>query len=194
MMMFIRGVIFAVTGGFSVFYEIQPIRLVPTLNSAFGNSTFRTSILWLILFVVVFTFILNRTAYGNRVQATGGDKRTAEALGVNWRRIKLINFILCSLLAGFSGIVNMGRFKTVEAVLCEGMELETIAVAVIGGNLLMGGYGSIVGTLIGSTLMGMMRSGLILAGAPAFWYRAFIGAILVPAVIINVSIHRKMLR
>ena len=71
------------------------------------------------------------------------------------------------------------------------MELQAIAAAVIGGSLLTGGRGSIIGTMIGALLMGMIRSGLVLAGAPPFWYRAFIGIILVAAVIINTKVRGK---
>ncbi len=192
MMMFIRGVIFAVTGGFPVLYKAHPIGLLRILNSNWGSSTFRTSILWFLFFVLLFSFILNRTAYGNRVQATGGNRKTAGALGIDWKKTKIANFMLCSIIAGYSGIINMSRFKTVEAELGEGMELEAIAIAVIGGNLLTGGYGSILGTLVGAILMGVIRSGLILVGAPAFWYRAFIGLILIAAVVVNMRIQKKV--
>ncbi len=195
MMMIIRGVILAITGGFPITYKSQStMDLVTLLNLRFGQTNFRASAIWFILLVIVFAFIMDRTRYGNWVLATGGDQRTAGALGVNWRKTKWINFVLCAVLAGFSGIVNMGRFLTIEADLGEGMELEAIASAVIGGNLLSGGYGSIIGTLIGTSLIGMVRSGLVLAGAPVFWYRAFIGVILIIAVVINLRVQRAVMK
>jgi len=195
MMMLIRGIILAITGGFPITYKSQStMDLIPLLNLRFGQTNFRASAIWFILLVIIFAFIMDRTRYGNWVLATGGDQGTAGALGVNWRKTKWINFILCSVLAGFSGIVNMGRFLTIEADLGEGMELEAIASAVIGGNLLSGGYGSIIGTLIGTSLIGMVRSGLVLAGAPVFWYRAFIGIILIIAVVINLRVQRAVMK
>lgn len=194
MMMLVRGIILAVTGGFPVLYKGHSFGLVAALNLRFGETNFRASSVWFVLLVIIFAFTLTRTRYGNWVLVTGGNKQTAQALGINWWRTKFTNFILCSVLAGFSGIVNMGRFKTVEADLGEGMELEAISAAVIGGNLLSGGYGSIIGTLIGAGLIGMMRSGLVLAGAPVYWYRAFIGGILVAAVIINVRVQKAVIR
>jgi simple sugar transport system permease protein len=195
MMMLVRGIILAITGGFPITYKSQStMDLIPLLNLRFGQTNFRASAIWFILLVIVFAFIMDRTRYGNWVLATGGDQGTAGALGVNWRKTKWINFILCSVLAGFSGIVNMGRFLTIEADLGEGMELEAIASAVIGGNLLSGGYGSIIGTLIGTSLIGMVRSGLVLAGAPVFWYRAFIGIILIIAVVINLRVQRAVMK
>jgi simple sugar transport system permease protein len=73
-----------------------------------------------------------------------------------------------------------------------GMELEAITAAVIGGTLLTGGYGSIIGAFIGAFLVGLVRTGLILAGAPAYWYRAFIGIILVIAAVINIRMKKKV--
>jgi simple sugar transport system permease protein len=195
MMMLVRGIILAITGGFTITYKPQSsMDLISLLNMRFGETNFRASAVWFILLVLAFTFVLDRTRYGNWVLATGGDQGTAGALGVNWKRTKLINFILCSVLAGFSGMVNMGRFLTIEADLGDGMELEAIAAAVIGGNLLSGGYGSVLGTLIGTSLVGMVRSGLVLAGAPVFWYRAFIGIILIIAVIINLRVQRAVMK
>jgi len=194
MMMLVRGVILAVTGGFPVLYKGHAFELISALNLRFGDTNFRASTVWFLVLVIIFAVVLTRTRYGNWVLATGGNRQTAQALGINWWRTKFTNFILCSLLAGFSGMVNMGRFLTVEADLGEGMELEAIAAAVIGGNLLTGGYGSIIGTLIGAGLIGMMRSGLVLAGAPVYWYRAFIGGILVAAVIINVRVQKAVVR
>jgi simple sugar transport system permease protein len=70
------------------------------------------------------------------------------------------------------------------------MELEAIASAVIGGNFLTGGYGTIIGAFFGAFLMGTIRTGLVMMGAPAYWYQAFVGAILVIAATINIRLRR----
>jgi len=139
--------------------------------------------------MLILAIILNRTPYGNRVFAAGGNKKVAKALGVNVNRVKLISFTLSGILAGFAGCVQFSRFGSVDALRGTGVELEAIASAVIGGTLLTGGYGSLVGTFFGALLIGMVRSGLVMAGAPAYWYRAFIGVILIIAVIINTKVR-----
>lgn len=189
MMMLIRGVVLAITGGFPIPYDGE-LGLITALNARIFGTNFRVSNLWFIILALIFTIILTRTSYGNWTFATGGNKEVARELGVNAAKVKVINFMLTALLAGFAGCVNLGRFLIVQASQGRGMELEAIAAAVIGGNLLMGGYGTIMGTLIGATLIGMVRSGLILAGAPSYWYQAFVGAILIVAVIINLRIKR----
>ena len=74
------------------------------------------------------------------------------------------------------------------------MELEAIAAVVVGGTLMTGGYGNLIGTLLGVLLIGMLRSGLVMAGAPAYWYQAFVGLILIIAVILNTYIKRWSLK
>lgn len=189
-MMFWRGILLAITGGFPIILEKSS-----NILKFFGGSLagdLRYSGIWFIAIAIVFSLILERTKYGNWVFATGGNLGAAKALGISTNRVKLTNFIISSLLAGIAGITTFGRFKIIDPTLGQGMELEAIASAVIGGSLLTGGYGSILGTFIGAFMIGMVRSGLVLAGAPAYWYRAFIGVILIMAAIINARIRKKV--
>jgi len=178
----------AVTGGFPIAYLESPSTLMKILSGRLPGG-FHASAIWFGLIVVFFSLLLTRTHYGNWIFATGGNPQAARALGVEVNRVKLYNFILCALLAGFTGVVQFARFSSVDPLRGSGIELEAIAAAVTGGTLLTGGYGSVVGTLMGVLLVGMVKSGLVLAGAPAYWYRAFIGVILIIAVIINTRIR-----
>ncbi len=189
-MMLWRGLIFAVTGGFPVRYRGYST-LMYALNGPLNKQGFRASAFWLATIVVAFTIVLTQTRYGNAVYATGGNPGSARALGVNVRQVKVINFVISAVLAGFVGILIFCRFKSSAPTYGQGMELEAIAASVIGGAMLTGGYGSVVGTLLGSLMMGMVAQGLVLAGAPTYWYQAFIGVILVIAVIINTKVRGK---
>ncbi len=189
-MMFWRGILLAVTGGFPIILERNSVVLKYLGGEIAGG--FRYSGLWFIVATVLFWILLERTAYGNWVFAVGGNVGAARALGIPVERVKITNFILSSFLAGIAGLTTFGRFKIVDPTLGTGMELEAIAASVIGGTLLSGGYGSIFGAFIGALMIGMVRSGLVLAGAPAYWYRAFIGVILVVAAVINARIRRKV--
>lgn len=111
-------------------------------------------------------------------------------MGVNVNKVKLINFSISGLMAGISGCIVLSRFQLANPAFGTGMELEAISAAVIGGTLLTGGYGTVIGAALGAFLVGMIRSGLILAGAPAYWYQAFIGVILITAAIINLRMRR----
>ena len=190
MQMFWRGILLAITGGFPLYYKASKKFIYIFGGPLFGGV--RISGLWFILLAIVFSIILTKTKYGNWVFATGGNPRIAKALGVDAAKVKMLNFITAAMLAGFAGMANLGRFKIVDPTLGVGMELEAIAAAVIGGTFLNGGYGSILGAFIGAFLIGMVQNGLILAGAPPYWYRAFIGIILVIAAIINMKIKKAV--
>ncbi len=187
-MMFLRGLMLAVTGGRSVVYNGDLI--VPTMLTRFIGRGFRPSHIWFLALALFFSLILTRTRYGNWVFATGGKKEVARAMGINVNRVKVVNFMISAVLAGLAGIIVINRFGVANASFGTGMELEAIASAVIGGTFLMGGYGTIIGAFFGAFLVGMMRTGLLMVGAPAYWYQAFVGAILVIAATINIKLRR----
>ena len=88
----------------------------------------------------------------------------------------------------------MARFSSVDALRGEGMELQAVAVTVIGGTLLSGGYGSVIGTILGAITFGMIQVGLVLAGAPGHFFRTLTGLIVVLAVILNTDVARRLAR
>ncbi len=189
MMMITRGGLLAATGGHSLAYKGDQI--APTLLSKMTAYGARPSHLWFILLTALFSFLLFHTPYGNRSFATGGDKETARARGIDVNRIKLQNFMICSIMAGFSGCIAISRFKFANVAFGSGYELEAIASAVIGGTFMFGGYGTIIGASLGAFIVGMIRVGLVMAGAPGYFYKALVGIVLITAAVINNKI-RKM--
>ncbi len=191
MMMFLRGALLGITGGHSISYAGDS--LVPTLLTGILAYRFRPSHFWFIAIVIIFSFILNRTIFGNRVFATGGNKLAAYTMGVNVNRVKTSCFMISSTLAGLSGVIAISRFNLSNVSFGQGMELEAIAASVIGGTLMTGGYGSIIGTALGAGIMGMVRTGLVMAGVPSYWYNAFVGIILVIAAVVNLKLRSTIL-
>jgi len=189
-MMFWRGILLAVTGGFPIILE-KSSKTLHFLGGELGGG-FRYSGLWFIVLTIIFWIVLERTSYGNWTFAIGGNVGAARALGIPVEKVKITNFVLMGILAGLAGLTTFGRFKIVDPTLGVGMELEAIAASVMGGTSLAGGYGSILGAFIGAFMIGMVRSGLVLAGAPAYWYRAFIGVILIIASIINARMRKRV--
>ncbi len=189
MMMFIRGVVYFTTGGFTTSFAATDPFIEALGGKVMGG--FYISTVWFVLLALVFAVILDLTTYGNWVFSVGGNKEVARVLGINVDRVRLINFVLCAFLAGLAGCISAGRFHSVAATHGEWMELDAIAAAVMGGCLLTGGYGTIQGACMGALLTASLSSGLVLAGAPPYWYKAFIGIILVIAAIINLSVIRR---
>jgi simple sugar transport system permease protein len=158
---------------------------------AFVQDNFRSSIIWWFLIAAIFAVVLNQTRYGNAVFAAGGNPQAARAQGVNVNRVKVLNFVLSGTLAAVAGIMEGARFKVVEPLRGTGYELDVIAATVIGGTLLSGGYGSIGGTILGVLLAFMLKTGLVLIGVEADWFRGVLGLIMIVAVVINTNIRRQ---
>ena len=155
------------------------------------GANFRNSIVWWMLLVLLFQVVLTQTRYGNAVFAVGGNAGAARAQGINVNRIKVLNFMLVALLVGVTGILEVTRNPGVDPLKGNGWELEVIAMTVIGGALLSGGYGSVIGTLLGALIVGMLATGLVIIGMNARLFRGVVGAILILAVVLNTFVRRQ---
>ncbi len=185
-----RGVVIALTGGFPMTVPVSPsFKAIMSGPLLFG---FRMSMVWFFVIGALATFLLARTRFGNWIQARGQNEQAARNLGVPVDRITIYLFMLTSALAAVTGVIQVARFSSVDALRGEGMELQAVAVTVIGGTLLSGGYGSVIGTILGSITFGMIQVGLVLAGAPGHFFRTLTGVIVVAAVILNTSVARRM--
>lgn len=160
-------------------------------NLSFVKHNFRAAIIWWGVIAAIFTVVLTSTRYGNAVFAAGGNPEAARAQGVNVRRVKVTNFVISGTLAAVAGITEVGRFKVVEPLRGTGYELDVIAATVIGGTLLTGGYGSIIGTVLGILIAFMLKTGLVLIGVQADWFRGVLGIIMIAAVVLNTNIRRQ---
>jgi simple sugar transport system permease protein len=185
-----RGVLIALTGGFPMTVDIPQIFKTAMAGGVLGG--FRMSMLWFFLIGAAGTVLLTRTQLGNWIQARGQNEQAARNLGVPVDRVTIILFMLTSALGAVAGIIEVARFSSVDALRGEGMELQAVAVTVIGGTLLSGGYGSVVGTVLGAITFGMIQVGLVLAGAPGHFFRTLTGIIVVGAVVLNTSVARRM--
>ena len=166
-MMFWRGLHSYLTDGFPVMYATEAQERDAWLLNTLGGNPF-----------------------GNQLMATGGSVESARNAGVRVGRHKMTCFILCSVFAGMAGVMNLARFKASQGLLGVGMELEAIAACVIGGNVLTGGVGTILGTLIGSILIAVIRTGLIDQGVSPYLYPPLTGVVIVLAVVMNTMILR----
>ncbi|MEW9612754.1 ABC transporter permease [Shinella sp. S4-D37] len=185
-----RGIIYVWTGG-SV-HNFSPDARSHPLTRLFGGELFgiEAAILWLVAIAAILSLVLWATPFGNRLLATGGSRESAESRGVRTDRVKIAAFVLCSLLAGFAGILTLCNQPQTHVTLGENMELEAIAAAVIGGCLLTGGRGSILGAILGALIVVSFRYELIALGAPSSWYITFVGVVLIAAVIFNQKLAR----
>jgi len=149
-----------------------------------GNM-FRMSFLWFVAVAVLASLLLSRTNFGNWVRATGGFLPAAQSMGIPTARVKIACFMICSVLAGFAGTIQVMRLGAPLPSIGEGLELQAVAAAVIGGTALTGGIGTILGGIIGAVLIRVIDNGLVLSQVNANWFKLAIGALTIFAVIMN---------
>ena len=155
-----------------------------------GGFSIRITVIWWLLFVAIATWVLVRTRVGNWIFAVGGNADSARAVGVPVRLVKVGLFMTVGFLAWFYGMHRLYAFSTVQSGEGVGNEFLYIIAAVVGGCLLTGGYGSPIGAAIGAFIFGMTRQGIVYAGWDPNWYRFFLGAMLLLAVLVNLWVRQ----
>ncbi|WP_251095784.1 ABC transporter permease [Streptomyces sp. Caat 7-52] len=159
-----------------------------------GGVEVKITVVWWLVFAALATWVLLRTKYGNWIFAVGGNKESARAVGVPVHFTKISLFMLVGFGAWFIGMHNLFSFNTVQSGEGVGQELIYIAAAVIGGCLLTGGYGSAIGPVFGAFMFGMVQQGIVYAGWNPDWFKAFLGVMLLGAVLINLWVGRAATR
>ena len=142
--------------------------------------------------IAIGAVFLNKTKTGKYILATGGNEEAARRFGVRVSRYKFLVYVVSGALAGVAGVMLSARLSAAQATLGQVMELHTIAVVVIGGTYLFGGYATMLGTLLGAILLGVLENGLLIIGVPFFWQMITIGFLLVIAVAIQLYRFRTM--
>jgi ribose transport system permease protein len=164
--------------------EPQPI-LNSTYNNTFGSGdlgSIPSLAIWTAIAFLIGHITLRKTAYGRQVLATGGNAIAARFSGVNTKRITFLVLSIMGLTAGLAGMLDAGRLQSGRFQWGEGDELSVIAAVILGGTSLFGGSATVVGSLIGSLMIGMINNGLILAGLESSQQQVVRGAIIVLAV------------
>lgn len=156
------------------------------------NAEFPVSILWWLLFAGVATWILLRTRPGNWIFGIGGDENAARNVGVPVDRMKIILFMTTALAAWLVATIQIISVGSADTKRGEFREFYAIIVAVIGGTLLTGGYGSAIGAVFGALILGIVQQGIVFAGIDSDWFLAILGAMLIGAVLVNNYIRRSV--
>ena len=144
----------------------------------------------LIALAIVFWYVLNRTAYGRHIYATGDDPEAARLAGINTDGILLSVYTLAGLISAIAGWALIGRIGAISPTAGANGNLDSITAVVIGGTSLFGGRGSIIGTLIGALIVGVFRSAVSLAGLDVLWQEFAIGVLIIVAVALDQWIRR----
>ncbi|HHU48643.1 MAG: ABC transporter permease [Caldicoprobacterales bacterium] len=141
-----------------------------------------TPIWMMVIVAIIFAVFLNQTVTGRRIYALGGNEEATRISGINVNKVKVLVYTLCSLLAGFSGIMTASRLGIGQPTSGQGFELDAIAAVIIGGASLDGGAGTVTGTILGAAIMGVLRNALVLLSIKSHWQSLIIGFVIIIAV------------
>jgi len=156
-----------------------------TYYSLFGEGSFLgmpAPIAWTLAATIVGILLLHYNIFGRRIYAAGGNPTAALYSGIQVRRVTTLAFVLTGMLAGLAALVLSARSHAARPDVVEGMELDVIASVILGGCSLFGGRGFILGTLLGSLIIGTLNNGLVLLGISSPMQLVIKGAIIVAAV------------
>ena len=145
------------------------------------------------LIVILFSILSKKTRFGRYVYAVGGNERAALLSGVNVPKIKFKVYTLAGMLAAVGGIIVTARLDSAQPNAGMGYELDSIAAVVIGGTSLSGGRGSVLGTVQGALIIGVLNNGLVLLNVSPFWQQVIKGIVILAAVILDRSSRAKII-
>jgi simple sugar transport system permease protein len=190
------GLLQGITGRTQVFGVKDALEGDPllTLFTANIGGWLPVSIVWWIGLSILAAYVLDRTRFGNWIYAAGGDRVAAAKMGVPVDRVKILLFVANSISAFIVSLLAMFVINQADLVQGTGKEFEAITAAVIGGAAMSGGLGSPLGTFLGSLLIGMVSQGFFYTDIANNWYYAFVGTVLMVAVIVNKYSRRAAMR
>ncbi|WP_293200334.1 ABC transporter permease [Paenibacillus sp.] len=182
-----RGIVYILCDG-------VPITKLPTKFNFFGGGRIAgvvpVPVIFMLIFVIIAFNILHRSRFGRHVFAVGSNENTAYLSGVDVTRIKQTMYILCSIFAAIAGIIYASRVISGQPNAGEGYETDAIAATVIGGTSMAGGQGSIIGTVLGALIMGILSNGLNMLSINYYYQKVTIGIVIIGAVYLD-SIRNK---
>jgi len=148
-------------------------------------------IIVLLAVLAITALLLNRTSVGRQIYAMGGNMDAARRMGFNLFRIHLFVYSYMGMLAGTASVVQAQLVQTVAPNAIVGRELDVVAAVVLGGASLAGGAGTLLGTVLGVTLIAVMQNGLTLMGVSSYWHKVVIGLVILVSVSIT-AYNRKL--
>jgi ribose transport system permease protein len=166
----------------------------PKYFQAIGQKLFlhfQLPVWYTLVIIAVFTYLMSNTRFFRQYYYIGGNVKAAILSGINIEKMKIIAFVVASLLASIAGIISAARFNSAMTAVGGGSELRAVTAAVIGGVSFTGGTGSMIGAAVGALFISLLNNGLVIAGVEPYWQNVATGAVLILAIVIDILIVRK---
>jgi ribose/xylose/arabinose/galactoside ABC-type transport system permease subunit len=186
-MSIVRGTALLVTEGRPISSFPATFRLIATGRIGFVPGP----VIVMALVYIVAQFVLTRTTFGRYVYAIGGNEEAARLSGVSIRFHKTMIYGVSGVMSAMAAVILTARLNSAQPIAGMMYELDAIAAAVIGGSSLMGGVGTLGGTLVGALIMGVLRNGLNLLGVSSFLQQIIIGGVIIVAVLLDTLLKEK---
>ena len=193
MLFIVRSLTVVITGGFPPLLS-SDLPLGVFTQFVGPGGMLRASFIWFIIIALIAGVMLAGSNFGNWIRATGGFLDAAAAMGVPVWRVKMTCFVMCSVLAGFGGSIQVFRLGAPLPSIGDGLELQAVAAAVIGGTALRGGVGTVLGAVVGALLIRVIDNGLVLSQVDANWFKCAVGGLTIFAVVVNSWLRRTARR
>lgn len=173
-----KGIVYVYTKG-------MPITGIPPEATALGQGKvlgLPYPALFTVVVAVLLTVMLRRTAFGRHIFAIGGNEQAASIVGVRINRVKIAVYAMCGFLAGLGGILMTMRLASSDVRIGENWVMPSITAAILGGTSMSGGAGSVVGTMVGGLMMGVISTSITLTGVSSYWETIVTGGVILVAV------------
>ena len=188
-MMVARGLTLVISGARPLYFLKTPAFKLLSQGAVLGAIPY--PVLYLLALALVSAFVLKKLAIGRYIYALGCNEEAAKLSGINVTRVKLFVYAFSGFMSGVAGVVLTARLNSAQPAAGLSYELDAIAAAVIGGASLSGGEGTILGTIIGALIMGVLKNGLNLMNVSQFWQQVAMGIVVIGAVYLDIARRRK---
>jgi ribose transport system permease protein len=175
------GLVLVITRGY-------PVTGIPESFGFLGRGTFAflpVPAVIMLLSAAILSFFLGRTPQGRNIYAVGGNEAAARLAGIDVRRVKVSVYALSGLFAALAGMLFVSRANAGQPTIGPSWLLPSVTAAILGGTSLVGGEGTMLGTIFGATLMGVLANGIVLMDISPYWERVIIGAVVIAAVLVD---------
>lgn len=186
MMGIVRGLALMISG--------SGVQQLPYWYNAISQSKLlgvQMPIWYMLLTVITFSFLLNKTTFFRQYYYIGGNEKAADLSGIRVKKVKMIGFIISAALAGVAGILLSSRLGAALPTVGRGLELRVITAVILGGATLSGGAGKIPGALLGALFMGLIANIMVIARVSGYWQEIILGVILILTLWADKALQKK---
>jgi len=186
----VRGISYLLTGGMPAQCTNDAFNYLGT-GMVFGIPI---PVILVLVVLVILYFVINRTAFGRHVYATGGNKEAAQYAGVDVKSVQMRVYMISGIVAALAGVVLAARLYSGQPSVGEGFERDAIAASVLGGTSFNGGIGTLGGTVVGVLIIGVLNNGMNLLKINSYWQYVVKGCVILGAVYIDFMKKRGSLK